>query len=148
LRIQRQTLLEVFGKYRSDHEEKVMEAEVLAKVLEPFSETLTVGSYDTTENYLPAGEFAREEFASHAEWYWVPAGGGDIKKLSKPKKDPSMKKVVQFLKAQASGMDINVEEVMSAMNAEKENRLKAELASEDGSSDDKVATEDPAKEEL
>ncbi|CAJ1381865.1 unnamed protein product [Effrenium voratum] len=105
----RNLLLEVYGKYRPNHEAKLKEAENLAKVLEPLA--LTVGGYDTADNFLPAEEFGRERYASHAEWYWIPVNGAP-KKLSKPKKDPPMKKVLQFLGAQAPDLPLTVPDML------------------------------------
>lgn len=108
-------LLEVFGKYRSDNEKKQTETENLAKVLEANSDSVTVASYDSSDNYVPAEDFQREKYSSDTEWYWVPKKEGDsrpaIKKLTKPKKDAPIRNVVEFLKKQ-SGLDMDVEAVM------------------------------------
>jgi len=106
-------LLEIFGKYRTDHERKLKQVESFAKALSVSSEKLTVASYDTSENYLPPGAFSRERFASHSEWYWIPAGGGSPTKLAKPKKDASIEKVIRFLKSQAhsSGVEFTMDEM-------------------------------------
>jgi len=93
-------LLEIYGRYRTNHEVKSKEVENLAQVLQPYAEHVTVAGYDTADNYLPA-EFPREKYASHSEWYWIPVGGSATK-LSKPKKDASVKKVLQFLTSQAA----------------------------------------------
>jgi len=103
-------LLVIFGKYRNGHESKSNEVENLARVLEPYAAKLTVASYDTAENYLPP-EFHRDRFASYSEWYWISASGDAPKKLPKPKKDPPMKKVIQFLVSQAPSLGITAEDL-------------------------------------
>lgn len=102
-------LLEVYGKYRSEHEKKAKETENLAKALEPFADKVTVASYDTSDNYA-ASEFKREKYSSDTNWYWVPAASGQerppVKQLMKPKKDAPIKKVMEFLK-KVSGFDLD-----------------------------------------
>ncbi|CAK0815851.1 unnamed protein product [Prorocentrum cordatum] len=105
-------LLEMYGKYRSESEKKAKEAENLATVLEPHSDAFVVASYETSENYLPPGDFKREKYASVTEWYWVPrqdVGSGKfvVKKLKKPKADAPIKTVLEFLKKQ-SGADLDI----------------------------------------
>merc|ERR1719401_902710 len=100
-------LLEMYGKYRSENEKKTKEAQHLAKTLEEVG-GFTVASYDTSENYVPPGDFSRQKFSSDTEWYWVPAkpAGAErpaIKKLTKPKKDAPMKKVLEFAAKESGG---------------------------------------------
>lgn len=104
-------LLEIYGKYRVGHEAKLKEVENLAAVLEPFSEVLTVASYDTAENHLPREEFDRDKYASHTEWYWIPVSGSPAK-LVKPKRDAPMKKVLNFVSSQAPELQLSVTDLM------------------------------------
>jgi len=107
LRPEKPFLLEVYGKYRENHDGKLKETEHLATALEPHSDAFTVASYDTSENYFPKADFFnREKYASDAEWYWVPAKGAadserpPIKKLMKPKKNVPVKKILEFVAEQ------------------------------------------------
>lgn len=114
----RPMLLELHGKYRSEHERKQKEVENLAKALEPHAGLLTVASYDTSDNYLPQGEFKRDKYSSDTEWYWVPAkpAGSDarpaMKKLTKPKKDAPIKNVIEFAVKSLGASALNTEELM------------------------------------
>lgn len=103
-------LLEISGKYRMDNDKKHTEVDNLATALVHFAESITVKRLDTSENWLPS-TFTRQKFSSDTEWYWIPAKGGVPKKLTKPKKDASMKKVIQFLKAEA-GDKFEVADIM------------------------------------
>lgn len=82
-------------------------------MLAEHSGSVTLGKYDTSDNYLPQAGFKREKYASDTEWFWIPQGTGaaDLKKLMKPKKDAPIKAVVGFLKKQ-SGLDLDVDSVM------------------------------------
>merc|ERR1712137_409691 len=98
-------LLEVSGKYRSEHERKQKEVEHLATVLKPYSDSFLVGTYDTSDNYLPSKDFKREKYSSDTEWFWVPkrdtvSDKAPIKKLMKPKKDASVTQVLKFVMKQ------------------------------------------------
>uniref|UniRef100_A0A7S4SQE6 CS domain-containing protein n=1 Tax=Alexandrium monilatum TaxID=311494 RepID=A0A7S4SQE6_9DINO len=108
-------LMQVYGKYRSEHEKKEKEVENLAKVLEPYSESLTVATYDSSDNYVPPEDIQRDKYSSDTEWFWVPkVEGGErpaIKKLMKPKKDAPINTVIEFAKKQ-SGLDIDVSATM------------------------------------
>eukprot|EP00747_Dinoflagellata_sp_TGD_P186490 gnl/TRDRNA2_/TRDRNA2_43527_c0_seq1.p1 gnl/TRDRNA2_/TRDRNA2_43527_c0~~gnl/TRDRNA2_/TRDRNA2_43527_c0_seq1.p1 ORF type:complete len:711 (+),score=201.64 gnl/TRDRNA2_/TRDRNA2_43527_c0_seq1:37-2169(+) len=113
-------LLEVYGKYRPDNEQKLHEIKHLAKVLEKHAASFVVAGYDSSENYVPSEDFKREKYASHTEWYWVPAKGtaasrGPVVKMTKPKKDPATKDVIKFA-AKVSGVEINVDEVTAAFD--------------------------------
>jgi len=108
-------LLEMYGKYRQDHEKKSKEAQHLAAVLEA---VVDVGSYDTSDNYMPAGDFKRDKYSSDTEWYWVPAkpAGAErpaAKKLMKPKKDAPIKNVLEFAAKQLEG-SFKVEDILTA----------------------------------
>lgn len=111
---QRPLLLELMGKYRSEHERKGTEATNLATALSAHSERFTVASYDTADNYLPPGDFKRDKFSSDTEWYWIPAkASGQARpeaiKLTKPKKDAPIKTVLEFV-GKVGG--VNVDETM------------------------------------
>lgn len=113
-------LLEVFGRYRANHELKVTEANNLASTFAEFGFELLVASFDTSENYLPPQDIKREKYSSDTEWYWVPKVDGGVRppmrKLTKPKKDAPIKAVVEFLKKQ-SGYEINVDAVIERFEA-------------------------------
>lgn len=115
-------LLEVYGKYRTDNDKRLKEAENLAKVLASHSAGVTVAAYDTADNYWPTGKFSREKYSSDTEWFWVakPSTASDgpaLTKLTKPKKDAPMKTVLEFLKKQ-SGLDIDVADTFAKFEAE------------------------------
>ncbi|CAE8689609.1 unnamed protein product, partial [Polarella glacialis] len=86
--------------YRADNEKKLTEVANLAVALEKFADNLTVASFDTSENHLPHEHFPRQKHSSDTEWFWVSKHGA-MKKLTKPKKDAPVRKVVEFVKAQA-----------------------------------------------
>lgn len=92
----------------------------MATVLAPSADIITVKRLDTSDNWLPS-TFTRQKFSSDTEWYWIPAKGGAPKKLAKPKKDAPMKKVIQFLVAEA-GEKLEAADIMEKWeNAMKEN---------------------------
>jgi len=108
-------LLELYGKYRAEHERKTKEIEHLTKALDSVVDSFTLASYDTSDNYLPTEDFKRDKYSSDTEWYWVPAQGTDgtraaAKKLTKPKKDAPIKTVVEFAAKQST---FSVEDVMT-----------------------------------
>eukprot|EP00418_Pyrodinium_bahamense_P051959 CAMPEP_0179179576 /NCGR_PEP_ID=MMETSP0796-20121207/88878_1 /TAXON_ID=73915 /ORGANISM="Pyrodinium bahamense, Strain pbaha01" /LENGTH=685 /DNA_ID=CAMNT_0020883245 /DNA_START=1 /DNA_END=2058 /DNA_ORIENTATION=+ len=105
-------LLEVFGKYRTDHEKHLKESENLAKALEPFADSFAVASYDSSENYLPPEDFSKGKYSYEASWYWVPKKEGTEKPAKKElAKAKDMKKVLEFLKKH-SGLDIDLQATM------------------------------------
>merc|ERR1712093_526852 len=115
---QRPLLLELYGKYRQDHEKKSKEVEHLAKILESV-DSFDVASYDTSDNYVPTMDFKREKYSSDNEWYWVPAKPADaerppMKKLMKPKKDAPIKNVIEFA-AKQSGGSFDAENIMAKL---------------------------------
>lgn len=134
-RPQTNLLLEIYGRYRANHEVKSKEVENLAQVLQPFTEHVTVAGYDTAENYLPPEEFPREKYASHSEWYWIPVAGSATK-LSKPKKDASMKKVLQFLTSHAPELQLSVPELFAKWEAAMKENPPPETETGGGTFDD------------
>lgn len=110
-------LLQVYGKHRIDNDRNTMMLRHLASALEPMSDSLTVASYDTSDNYLPPQDFKRDKDASDTEWYWVPAKPPDaerppIKKLMKPKKDAPIHTALEFA-AKHIGASLSMEETMA-----------------------------------
>jgi len=110
-------LLELYGKYRADHPKKEKEAQHLATVLDGVVDSFAVASYDTGDNYIPPADFTRAKYSSDTEWYWVPAkaAGSErapIIKLTKPKKDAPIKKVLEFALKQ-SGATFIVDELLA-----------------------------------
>jgi len=146
-------LVEIYGKYRPNHDVKSKEVENLAAVLKPFSEHLTVASYDTAENYLPPEDFQRDKYAAYSEWYWIPVGGTAVK-LSKPKKDPSIKKVLQFLSLHMPDLALSVPEMLvqfeTAMkeNPPPETEKSGALGSVETDGDNLSAEDEVKKDEL
>lgn len=112
-------LLEVFGKYRENNDAKLKETSHLAAALEIYADAFTVASYDTSDNYFPKADFFnREKYNSDPEWYWVPAKGAvdserpPIKKLTKPKKNIPVKKVLEFA-AEQLGASFSVDDALA-----------------------------------
>jgi len=102
-------LLRLYGKYGANAEKSAAEASNLAEAFAAFADDFHVASYDTSENYLPPAVWAREKYASHTEWYWVPKEGS---KEQLKKKDPPIKAVVEFMKKQ-SGFTIDADAIMT-----------------------------------
>jgi len=110
-------LLEVMGRYRSEHERRDKEVENLARSLQAYSDRVVVASFDTSSNYFDRELLKREKYSSDTEWYWVPLRedgqeSSKLRKLGKPRKDAPMKAVVEFFKKQSS-IDFDVEEIMT-----------------------------------
>lgn len=110
-------LLEVYGKYRSDNDRKIVQSTNLAKAFEKHTDLVSVAAYNVADNYAPPRDFRRDKYSSDTEWHWVPAMPGDgsprpaITKLMKPKKDAPYEKVVQFAAAHL-GQAVDADEII------------------------------------
>jgi hypothetical protein len=90
--------------------------DVLAEILLPYADTVSVARYDTNRNYWQSKQFpSRVKGAKKSEWYWVTrnesAAGNDsaiIRQLKDPKFDASLREVLQFIKRRSKlELDIN-----------------------------------------